>query len=410
MTRRRLLAVLLATMVLLGASGCVSLPRGGSVQAGPVQPQTEEQAPVVFTPDGPSPGDSPAAIVRGFMSAMEATPVSTFVARQFLTSESSNTWVPEKATIVYGSQAPSVAKKGGVDVALEDVTKLDGRGEWLGDPTHGKGLRFRFDLKRQKGEWRISQPPNALIVSRTHFDSLYQQYFLYYFDKTTQVLVPEPVYLPRGAQVTTLLVEGLLRGPDQDLLGTERTYVPAGAKLADISVPVSHDGTADVPLSEGILGLDDQHLTLAVAQLAWTLKQVPGVERMRITVDGSPLDVSSQGSDVSVNTWSEYDPAVEWATQALFGLRGGRVVMLLDGHEHHVSGVFGTLKLGVRSIGVDLSAQHIAAVTSDGTRVLSGDRNRIPGTPPTRHDVKTIYSGGSDVLRPSFDLYDRIWL
>ncbi|HET7385254.1 MAG TPA: LpqB family beta-propeller domain-containing protein [Nocardioidaceae bacterium] len=410
MIRRLVVAALIAAVILLAAGGCVSLPRGGSVQAGPLQQQTNEEPPVVFTPDGPYPGESPAAIVRGFMSAMEATPVSTVVARQFLTSESSTTWVPEKATIVYRSQAPTVTKKGEVDVDLEDVTELDNRGEWLGDPTRGKGLHYHFHLERQKGQWRISHPPDALIVSRTHFESLYQQYFLYYFDKTTQVLVPEPVYLPGGEQVTTLLVQGLLRGPDQDLLGTERTYIPSGTKLSDISVPVSHDGVADVPLSQDILGLDDQHLTLAFAQLAWTLKQVSGVERMRITVDGSPLDLSSQGPDVPVDTWSEYDPAVEWATQALFGLRAGKVVIILDGHEHRVSGVFGALKLGVRSIGVDLSAQHIAAVTNDGTTVLSGDRNRIPGTLPTKHDVRTIYSGGTDVLRPSFDLYDTIWL
>ena len=44
-----------------------------------------------------------------------------------------------------------------------------------------------------------------------------------------------------------------------------------------------------------------------------------------------------------------------------------------------ISGPFGTLRLGLRSIAVDLPAQHVAGVTADGTRVLESDKDRATG-------------------------------
>ena len=67
--------------------------------------------------------------------------------------------------------------------------------------------------------------------------------------------------------------------------------MPRGTRLDGISVPVSRDNTAEVPLSDQVLDLDDDQLNLLFAQLAWTLGQIAGVERMRVTVDGTPVDL-----------------------------------------------------------------------------------------------------------------------
>ncbi len=405
--RPRTTALLLA-LVLLVAGGCASLPSSGPVQAGPAQQEATDQGALDFTPGGPTPGATPGEIVDNFLVAMTATPLNTSVARQYLTDESSRSWVPEKATVIFGRRDITAAKHN-INLRLRDTVQLDGRGAWLGDPTHGKGVTWHLHLVRERGEWRISHPPDALVIPRTHFDARFTQYFLYFFDKSSQVLVPEPVYVPRGAQAPTLLVSGLLRGPDRSLLGVERSYIPARTRLNDLSVPVTRDGTAEVPLSNDVLDLDDSQLNLAFAQLAWTLGQIPGVERLRVTVDGSPLDLPGEGSDVKVDTWSEYDPAVAWASQSLFGLRHGRVVSVLDGQEHRTSGVLGTRNLGVRSIGLDLPAENVAAVTRDGRRVLVAPRNRAPGTVPAASDARTVYTG-HDLLRPGYDLYGQLWL
>jgi hypothetical protein len=400
---RGALGLLLGLSLLL--SGCVSLPDSGPVLSEPAGQQLEDEAPVDFTPDGPRPGAAPIEIVRGFLVAMQATPLNTSVARQFLTAEGNSAWVPERGTVVYTDEART-AEGDDVRLRLHDTVSLDGRGSWLG---RGGDLGYRLHLVREKGQWRISDPPNRLIIPLSHFESRFNQYFLYFFDKSGEVLVPEPVYVPTGAQAPTSLVDGLLQGPGRGLLGVERTFVPARTKLDDISVPVSQEGTAEVPLSDEVLDLDDEQLSLVFAQLAWTLAQIPGIERFRVTVDGSPLDLPGEGEDSDVSDWSEYNPSVAWASQALFGVREGRVVTLVGGQERRISGIFGSLQLGIDEIAVDLPAEQVAATTDDG-KVLVAPRSRIPGTEPDPGDARTVFVGGTDLLRPAWDLYGQLWV
>ncbi len=409
MSRRRVRRLLARAALGLAAlaltAGCVGLPSQGPVQTEPIQEQVEDEAPVDFTPGGPQPGAAPVEIVRGFLVAMQATPISTSVARRFLTSESSDSWVPERGTLVYDDE---LRRMRGTDVRLDlsDVVRLDGRGAWLG----GGGSRtFTVDMALEKGEWRISDPPNRLIIPTSHFETRFAQRYLYFFDKSAQVLVPEPVYVPTGAQASTFLVAGLLRGPEQRLLGVERTFIPARTRLDDISVPVGRDGTVEVPLSDEVLDVDQSQLSLIYAQLAWTLRQVPGVDRLRITVDGSPLDLPGAGSDLAVTDWSEFDPALSWASEALFGVRQGRVTVRTGSQERRVSGPFGVLDLEPQRIGVDLAGEEVAATTPQG-RVLVGSVNSESGTEPAPEDVEAVYQGGTDLLAPVWDLSRRLWV
>ena len=57
------------------------------------------------------------------------------------------------------------------------------------------------------------RPPDAMVIPRSHFQTRYRPYSLYFFDPTGSVLVPEQVHLPRGFQAPTMLVSGLLAGP-----------------------------------------------------------------------------------------------------------------------------------------------------------------------------------------------------
>ncbi|QNN53612.1 LpqB family beta-propeller domain-containing protein [Nocardioides mesophilus] len=406
--RRRLARVpVLVPVLLLGLllAGCAGLPDTGTVHLEQPRQQVEDEAPVDFTPAGPVVGAPPVEIVRGFLVAMQATPINTSVARQFLTAESNQRWVPENGTIVYDTETRTV-RGSTVVLSLDHTVDLDSRGRWKG---RAGDQRFRLRMVQEKGQWRISNPPDRLIIPESHFQTRFTQYSLYYFDKGADVLVPEPVYVPTGAQASTFLVAALLAGPEQDQLGVERTFLPAGTRLDDISVPVVQDGTAVVPLSDEVLDLDGDRLDMALAQIGWTLRQVPGIERMRITVDGSPLSLPGAGTEVPLDTWPEFDPSVSWASQALFGIRKGRVVTLTGGQERRVSGAFGSLDLGAVRVAVDLAGEQVAVTTDDG-EVLVAKRSRVPGTTPTPDDVSTGYSGGTDLLTPVWDLYDQLWV
>ncbi len=406
--RRGRLLVLLTGVLALHVTGCVSVPDSGSVQTPENQEQAEQSdAPFDFTPSGPRRGATPVDIVDGFLLAMQASPVSTAVAREFLTDEASTGWVPERGTLVYDS-AVLAESDGSVTTQFEGPVRLDARGSWLG--AAGKeGAEYTLDLVQEKGEWRISNPPDALIVPRSHFESRFQQYFLYFFDRSAQILVPEPVYLPGGEQAPTQLVRRLLRGPDESLDGVTRTFIPQGTEL-ELSVPVDRGGTAEVPLSADVLELSKEDLQMALAQIAWTLDQVTGIGSMRITVDGAPLNIPGEGDTQSVQAFTEFDPSIHWASQELFGIRGDRVVALSADGQRRVEGGFATQEYALRSVAVDLPGEQIAGITEDGTSVVVAPRGRGAEADPEETDAITVYSSGADLLEPVWDIHGQIWL
>ena len=122
-----------------------------------------------------------------------------------------------------------------VEVHLEQTVQLDSRGTWLGRVGGARGVDYRLELVRERGEWRITNPPDALIIPRTHFESRYQQYFVYYFDPSGEVLIPQPTYLPHGEQAATLLVRRLLEGPDPRLEGEKHPV----ARMLGIGIAAS---------------------------------------------------------------------------------------------------------------------------------------------------------------------------
>lgn len=399
-------AVLLALVAEMGLSGCVGLPDRGPVHSRSVADTGEAETLVDYTPAGPRKGSSPTRLVEDFLTSMRATPMTTHVAREYLASSTRARWAPDRGTVVYGSQRLVPAPGGGMLLRLRDVVELDARGAWLGDPTHGRGRDYDLRLRREGGQWRIADLPDRLLIPRTHFDAQYQQYSLYFFDPTGQVLVPEPVYVPRGSEASTLLVAGLLRGPAAGLQQVERSYLPPGTRLDGISVPVSLSGTAEAPLTSQVLGVGDSGREHIAAQLAWTLSQISTVERVRITVDGAPL---VPPGDVVQTDASTYDPSLGWASSALFGVRARHVVTVEAGHEERLSGPFGALPLAPRTIAVDSLGQHVAGVSGDGRRLLVADRDGVPDRPAKTSDVRTLLRG-RDLLTPVYDLHGQLWV
>ena len=102
-------------------------------------------------------------------------------------------------------------------------------------------------MTTEDGEFRIAAAPDALIVPESWFEQRFRQVSLYFFDPTAEILVPEPVFVPRGEQLATTLIKGLLRGPSPELARVSRSFIPPGLTFG-LSVPVSDDGVADISL------------------------------------------------------------------------------------------------------------------------------------------------------------------
>ncbi len=76
-----------------------------------------------------------------------------------------------------------------------------------------------FHLAKVKGQWRIDQPPNGLLVGSDQFQAAFRQYAVYYYDSQGQDLAPAPRYtqLVDPADVVPWLVQGLAVQPPSGL-------------------------------------------------------------------------------------------------------------------------------------------------------------------------------------------------
>ncbi len=408
MTRPYAARAALATVLAAGcalAAGCSALPDGGPVVSGGRAATTVEAQPFDYNPPGPRPGALPDDIVTGFLSAQQAVPVSTRVAEEYLTADAAATWRPDRRTIVYTSQQV-VARGTDVVIRLRGASALDAAGRWRGAWSDDARGTLRVRVEREGSEWRIVDPPPALVIPRTHFASRYRALTLSFFDRSGSVLVPEPVYLPAGVQAATRLVAGLLEGPPPGSREVERSYLPTGTDLG-LGVPVRGRGVAEVPLSAAMVDLGPADLARALAQLTSTLGQLPEVRGVRVLVDGAPLTLPGGQEVLPVTTGEEYDPSVDWAAPDLFGLVGRSIVRISEGTETRVAALprsvtelFGR----PRSLGVSLAGDRSAVVSADGSRVW-----RLTSREGARVAPRLV-ALGVDVLRPMWDRTGRLWI
>jgi hypothetical protein len=333
---------------------------------------------------------------------MRATPIRTDVAREFIAAEFRDVWDP-RATIVYDAASlPRPSSQAGdlVDVTLTGADRIDERGSWQG-AVEGD-LSFR--VIKENGEARIADPANVLIVPQSWYAQRFRQVSLYFFDPTSQVLVPDPVFVPRAADLASTLVQRLVAGPAPELTDYARNLLPAGADPG-ISVPVDDDGLATVDLEGDVAmpGLVDRGLL--VAQLAWTLRQDSSVERLRVRVDGKPVTPPGQ-PEVSVSAGEAFAPFVATANPLLFGLDDGLMVAGSAQDLTAVSGPFGQVDFGLRSITPDLNASRAAGVSSDGSAMyVAPVRASAEGA-----EVVPVVTGATDLLVPAWDFGNRLWM
>ena len=287
---------------------------------------------------------------------------------------------------------------------LADTRRLDARGGWRGG-SPGRSETLDLRLVSEDGQWRIDNPVNALVVPTSFFDRSFARFNLYFYDQTGRVLLPDPVFIPRGEQTATNLVRGLLAGPGSILDEISRSALPSRTDL-DLSVVVTESGVAEVPLSREVLRASPGELSRAVDQLAWTLRQVPGIERVRITVGGAPVPAAGWPDRRAGHQRHRVRrrPARPTPSSGDCAVAGSSTCARPPGHGD--DGPLGRPGYSMRSFAVSESPRRIAAVSGDGTTVFVAPAEGGDASTPVARPVV----GGTDLLRPSYDMFGDLWL
>lgn len=397
MRRRALLSAI--TIAVLALPGCVSLPDSGPVVQAGSEGSFADELGSRYLPNPPQPGESATDIVRHFLEAMTATPIQTNTAAEFLTEDAQASWEPEAQTIVYGD-ATQPKGQTRVSVVLTDAHRLDSRGVYAGRlPPADRALAFRMTI--EEGEWRIADPPDALVVPRYWTDDQFRSVDVYFFDPTAQILVPEPVSVPRGEQFATALTRSLLAGPGPALSQVSRSFLPPQLTLGPLR-PVDAEGVVDIALQGDASSMSAEEAELAAVQLAWTLRQDPAIRSIRLTADGQALP--GQSSLIPVEDGAEYGPADFSSSTSLFALRDGRLVSGQPDAMTPVDGLAGQQDYGFTDFAVSLDSTRVAGIGGDGTSVLLGPTFEGDGS------LDQVVSEATSFLPPVWDFADRLWL
>lgn len=385
---RRLFPLVLALALL---SGCVGLPSAGPVQVG-LERAPEPEGIVFLAPD-PRPGGDPAEIVGGFLDAATAGVADRFeTAQKYLTDAARKTWQPGAGVTIYaGSTPPRVEERtpGRVAVTVTVAGYVDELGTYT-EAAPETEKTFQFRLTRVEEQWRIERLDDGVLISAVNFGTQYRQVPLAFFSADGQHIVPDPRWFPEQNS-PSFAVHALLQGPTEWLLPGVLTAIPPGTTAEPVSVS---DGTAEVRLSQAALSASPTDRAMLLAQLEYTLTQLPQVRRVQVLVDDIPLIEGAHGLNPIV------DP----------GVGHGPVILRSEG----VAAVSGT---GLTPLeGIELTdANYTALAVPYGDLDANGppavvriDERAIVTLPFAPEEPETLIEG-EELLPPSYDPYGWVW-
>lgn len=402
-SRRLHVHALLSGLVCLAVTtGCVSIPTESPVSQGRDLGVQDEPQLNSNLPPGPAPGATREEVAAGFFEAMLAYPRSESLARSFLTSDAAARWDPAEALVVYDDR--DLKEEDGIVVfRSRRLGSLDERGSWTSSTPGTSEITVQIRTEEVDGEWRLASPPAGSYIDADYFDRYFDPFALHFFDPTGTILTPDPVYLLLGESTATTLVRDLLKGPSRQLRGVAFTVAPDDLAIS-APVQVSAAGLTEVPLSESALTMSPDDRRLFAAQLMWTLRALPEVETIAITVGGQPFSIEGSGTQFSVDEFAGYDPAGFAAARQLLGLAPrGLVTVAQDGATRVVGSVAAAAK-DARSVAADPSGALAAVVSRDGSDVFVGSVSTAGG------GTSPWFRRGEDLLRPSWDIHQVLWL
>jgi hypothetical protein len=407
MTRVR---VVLASVLLLALTGCTTVPMSSptvQITQAPARPAEV----VGIEPLPPDPGATPEEIVRSFIDAAASVRPGHPVAREHLAPDAARTWSDEDGiTVLSPDYATVTTETGAVEVTANPVGTVDERGVFT--VANADTLTRQFRLEQVDGEWRITDPPDGLIILEPDFQRLYEEVAAYFVDPTGQRVVPDPRYLITGEALPTALVQRLLEGPSGPLAAGVRNPL-SGVQLRSAITVTGQSALVDLT---GLPTKPAPILSEICAQLVWTLTQLgqASIRSVEIRVDGEPVDVTGVPDEQTQADWTAFDPDAVPLESVGHYVTGGALHTVTAGAP--TPGPAGTGVYGLTDAGASIDARSgelsfLVGVRPDagGTTllagpyggelipVLSGARLSSPTVAATRSEIWVVRDGTSVV-------------
>ncbi|GGF01182.1 LpqB family beta-propeller domain-containing protein [Mycetocola zhadangensis] len=389
MTRRRLrstLATGLALALAVLVTGCAGIPQSGAPQIGQVVP-TDEDPEIEFLAQGPEKDATQEQILRGFIDAASSPRDDYATAREYLSPSIQSTWNPDASALIDEANQRAFTSVDALtmQVSLVPVASVDGSGEYVEFSDLQPTTRV-FALVQVDGQWRINSAPDGVVLDEQKFSEVFNPYALSFFDPSWTHLVPDLRWFPSRASTGTQIVNALLDGPSEWLVGAVTSAFPEGTQLTRNAVPIVSD-VAQVDLNSEAFEADDLTLQRMQAQLSASLSGVSTINSVSIAVSGNVQDIP-----VLAIPGPRVDPRPLAMTEDGFGFLSGGAVERLPGISPQIEALSATAAV------VNPSHSLAAVRTPDGVYAV-----RQSQTSGLRVD------GRAGLIAPSLDRFGFIW-
>lgn len=409
-TRRCLHLVVSSAILGLLMSGCSTVPTG-SAPVAITQVDGELDQPAGGQPLSPERGASPEEIVRGFIESSASAAQGRPVSREYLTAAQAQSWEDTAGIDVIEREFSAVTS--GPDTIVRVTGQRVGSVDRAGIFTPNiEEFSIELTLVQENEQWRIADPRAGIVITRTDFARTYEQRDIFFLDRTSRFVVPEPRFFVRGGRAqSTQMIERLIAGPSLWLSPAVDNQLQ-GVELAS-SVLVT-GGRARVELSQ--VEQSNEALEGLSAQLTYTLLGQLSIQSLEITVDGAPLQLPNVGTVQELSDWLSFDPdAVAGAVTGVGHYIDAGGVRVQNGNPiagPAGEGAYGLtnaavslddnsgelLSLAGLSVGAQSSTLYVGPYGGELSPVLTYPRLTAPTWSGVAEEVWTVVNG-SDVLR-----------
>ncbi|KJK57664.1 LpqB family beta-propeller domain-containing protein [Saccharothrix sp. ST-888] len=422
-----------AGLAALLVSGCVAMPADGpSERVEVLQAAGAENLQVRVFPVAPHPGEDLAGLLTGFLDASNADEPDYATASKYLTASarSQHRWRPEAGvTVLAKSPSRTISAPKPEDVSIDipvtgvKVGQIDAAHTYRVVANEPYQEKFTFVKEKEgpdKGEWRIDQLPDGLIVDQTNFRNGYRATHRYFYAASDPsvaaqqqpVLVPDPIYLRRRTDPLTAAARALADGPSA-WLGKAVYSAFDGAKLVG-DVSVSDSRVISVKVNVPDFGAQPKLCQQMADQLYFTLLDQQGKGQIeRLDLNGVKGGCSQNASQAQAVAPGSLAAGAQGLPQAYYLSDTGKLMQTQgSGEGTPVLGDLGQPKAGqtpVGSVAVRRDGNMAAAVSSDQRQLFVaglGTNERL-GTPVATSAATSPNQGLTSL---SWDGRQDLWL
>ena len=378
-------AVVVAVVLAVGLAGCVAIPSSGGVNVGPAVTSGGGDSTFVTDPVGPPRNASKTELVNDFLQAATSADNNYAIAKEYLTAKAAQSWVPTKSVLVREKPAtPEDIGDNTVDYAVSTNSSVDALGVYSQQASDSTQT-LSYSFTKVAGQWRISELPNGIVLSRTSFENFFNPYPIYFFDPDYRYLVPDVRWFPTGPTVQDRVVTALLAGPSDWLQqGVVASAFPAGVQPG--SPVVIHNSTATVDFSANAASTKPTVRGQMKLQLQQSLLAL-NITSVSMTARGAPLAVAAaDDSNAVIASPANGSPLIQKGKQ--FGFFPG--LQSLGGISTQVASLDGTAAT------LDRGDSTAAVLAKGGVYLVTSAAPKL-------------VDGRPDLIAPSIDTFGYVW-